>query len=457
MRRTPRATSSVAWPTGQKGRIESGAAGSSTAAEATEVSTRRRHHCTLTTADAQAYGSQNNPFAIQAAEDETSFSVVDNTRTSARSRGFGRGGGPAFRGRGQRGGQQQRGQRGTYQRVGGRGQQQSYDRNARGRGGRRFGNRDDKPQRNRDASIQVKPDWTLLEEIDFQRLTKLNLDALEGEDIDSYGFLYYYDRNFDKQPGAKTSERKLTVLERAAYNVTTSSDPILHELSEKDEGTIFTTDTILSMVMCAPRSVYPWDLVLTKLDQKIFIDRREGSALDMVTVNENAADAPLDASEGNKDTINNPSALMMEATHINQVFPLQVVKESDTSKKEMEHDHPFYNASEETDRPASKAYRYRRFDLSLAADEEPLHLIVRTELDAVLKNSISGEDQFLTVKALNEFDSKAPGSGGALDWRSKLSSQRGAVVATEMKNNSLKLARWTVQSILAGADVMKLG
>jgi translation initiation factor 3 subunit D len=147
----------------------------------------------------------------------------------------------------------------------------------------------------------------------------------------------------------------------------------------------------------------------------------------------------------------------MEATHINQVFPLQVVKESETAKKEMEHEHPFYNASEETDPPASKAYRYRRFDLSLAADEEPLHLIVRTELDAVLKNSISGEDQFLTVKALNEFDSKAPGSGGALDWRSKLSSQRGAVVATEMKNNSLKLARWTVQSILAGADVMKLG
>ena len=112
------------------------------------------------------------------------------------------------------------------------------------------------------------------------------------------------------------------------------------------------------MVMCAPRSVYPWDLVLTKLDQKIFIDRREGSALDMITVNENAADAPLDASEGNKDTINNPSALMMEATHINQVFPLQVVKESETAKKEMEHDHPFYNASEE-DGPSGVQGAYR--------------------------------------------------------------------------------------------------
>jgi translation initiation factor 3 subunit D len=177
----------------------------------------------------------------------------------------------------------------------------------------------------------------------------------------------------------------------------------------------------------------------------------------MVTVNENAADAPLETSEGNKDTINSPGALMMEATHINNVFPLQVVKESETAKKEMAHAHPFYNEHEETDPPASKAYNYRRFDLSLAQDEDPLHLIVRTELDAVLKNSITNDDQFITIKALNEFDSKAQGSGGALDWRSKLASQRGAVVATEMKNNSCKLARWTIQSILAKADVLKIG
>jgi translation initiation factor 3 subunit D len=69
----------------------------------------------------------------------------------------------------------------------------------------------------------------------------------------------------------------------------------------------------------------------------------------------------------------------------------------------------------------------------------------------------SGEDQFLTIKALNEFDDRAQGSGGALIWRQKLSSQLGAVVATEMKNNSCKLARWTTQSILAKAHQMKLG
>jgi translation initiation factor 3 subunit D len=176
----------------------------------------------------------------------------------------------------------------------------------------------------------------------------------------------------------------------------------------------------------------------------------------MVTVNENAADAPMDASEGSKDAINQPSALAEEATYINHNFANQVMVENENQKVEMTHENPFYNPSEETEPAASKAYKYRRFDLSLN-DEDPVHLIVRTEIDAVQKNAISGEDQFLTVKALNEFDHKAQGSGGALDWRTKLVSQRGAVVATEMKNNSCKLARWTVQSIMAKADVMKLG
>lgn len=411
----------------------------------------------------QVYGASGlqTAFNIEGQNEESTFSLVDRSQTSTRGRGFGRGGSAVFRGRGQRGQANQRGGRGTFQRVGGaRGGQQGYDSRG-GRGGRRggrFGWKDyDKPQRNREASVQPKDSWRMLEEIDFSRLSKLNLDTGEGEDLDDYGFLYYYDRAYDKQPGAPTSMRKLTVLDRAAYNVTTSSDPVIQELASRDEAQVFAADNILSMLMCSPRSVYSWDIILLKEGNKIYIDKREGSSLDMVTVNENAADAPLELSEGNKDQINAPGALKEEATHINNIFPLQVVQESDSMKRDMSHEHPFYDPSSETDPPASKAYKYRRFDLSLEADESPLHLIVRSELDAVVKNNISGEDQFLTIKALNEFDNKAQGSGGALDWRSKLASQRGAVVATEMKNNSCKLARWTTQSILAKADLMKLG
>jgi len=325
-----------------------------------------------------------------------------------------------------------------------------------GRGGRRFGWKDyDKPQRTREASINVRSDWDLLEEIDFNRLAKLNLDADEGEDLGDYGFLYHYDRSYDKPP-VKGAEKKLQAIDRAAYNVTTSSDPIIQELAERDEATIFATDSILSMLMCSTRSVYPWDIVIVRQGNKIFIDKRDNAALDMVTVNENAADAPLDAADGGKDAVNQPPALAEEATYINHNFANQVVSENENNKLEMSNGNPFYNSSEDTDPPASKAYKYRRFDLS-TNDEEPVYLIVRTEVDAVQKNAISGEDQLVTIKALNEFDSKAQGSGGALDWRSKLVTQRGAVVATEMKNNSCKLARWTVQSILSKSDVMKLG
>ncbi|KAH7326729.1 eukaryotic translation initiation factor 3 [Stachybotrys elegans] len=409
--------------------------------------------------DQQVYGASHAlTFNAPLAEDESTFSVVSNTRDAPKSR-YGRG--AVFtRGRGQRGGRGDARSGGRQQLTrSGAGGRQGYGGYDRGRGGassrgRRFGWKDyDKPARNRDASINIKADWQLLEEIDFNRLAKLNLDADEGEDLEDYGFVYYYDRSYDKPP-VKGAEKKLMAIDRAAYNVTTSSDPIIQELADKDEATIFATDSILSMLMCSTRSVYPWDIVIVRQGNKIFLDKRDNATLDMVTVNENAADAPLEGD--GKDGINQPPALAEEATYINHNFANQVVNENDSAKVEMANANPFYNASEDTDPPASKAYKYRRFDLS-TNDEEPVYLVVRTEVDAVQKNAISGEDQFMTIKALNEFDSKAQGSGGALDWRSKLVTQRGAVVATEMKNNSCKLARWTVQSILAKSDIMKLG
>lgn len=46
---------------------------------------------------------------------------------------------------------------------------------------------------------------------------------------------------------------------------------------------------------------------------------------------------------------------------------------------------------------------------------------------------------------------------GAVDFRQKLDAQRSAVLATEIKNNGFKLARWTAQALLSGADEMKIG
>ncbi len=46
---------------------------------------------------------------------------------------------------------------------------------------------------------------------------------------------------------------------------------------------------------------------------------------------------------------------------------------------------------------------------------------------------------------------------GGVDWRTRLDNQRGAVLATELKNNSCKLAKWTICANLAGSDILKFG
>lgn len=53
---------------------------------------------------------------------------------------------------------------------------------------------------------------------------------------------------------------------------------------------------------------------------------------------------------------------------------------------------------------------------------------------------------------MTEYDSKVTG----VDWRQKLEAQRGAVLATELKNNASKLARWTAAALAAGVDLVKL-
>lgn len=199
----------------------------------------------------------------------------------------------------------------------------------------------------------------------------------------------------------------------------------------------------------------------------LFLDKRDGGPFDTVTVNENASDPPQDPTPPNPNnpseravsqeplSINSATSLSLEATYINQNFGFQSVSEN--VAMDFAHRNPFYGP-EESEPLASCGYRYRVFDLSVA-EAEDIKICIRTEVDAFMQGQgdpLEGQG-LMTIRALNEFDPRAPGAGGAPDWRSKLDSQRGAVVSTEMKNNSCKLAKWTIQSILAGADLLKIG
>jgi translation initiation factor 3 subunit D len=97
-----------------------------------------------------------------------------------------------------------------------------------------------------------------------------------------------------------------------------------------------------------------------------------------------------------------------------------------------------------------------------------MNLVARTRIDAAIQHSNPSPDvqskfessfpatetQFMTLKTLLEFDARVSNTP---DWRQKLDTMKGAVLATEFKNNSVKLTRFTVESLLSGAEQMRLG
>ena len=395
----------------------------------------------------QAYGAGSaSAFGYVHGDDEASFSLVDNRTSGKRTVSLGKSK------------QQNRNQISRLQpsrtNTNNRTNQQNNKNQQQPRNqSRKMGWKDwDKPNRIRDASVQVQPDWEKIAEIEFSRLNKLNLEVGEAEDIASFGSLHPFDRTFDRV--TTKAEKPLEINDRTRYNPTTSVDPIIQKFAEEKKAKVFATDSVLSVLMTSARSVYPWDLMFVRKGDQIFIDKREGGPFDFVSVNENAADPPM---ENDKENINTPGSLSFEATYLNHNFTTQVVNE-EGKPIVLGDQNPFYSG-DEPDPLASCGYKYRKFNL--AVDEtESMDLIVRTELDAYIpkrKGQKQDPTPHITIKALNEFDYRAQGAGGALDWRSKLDTQRGAVLATEMKNNSVKLARWAVQSVLAGAEILKMG
>jgi len=296
------------------------------------------------------------------------------------------------------------------------------------------------------ASVNIKPTWKVVEEMDFVRLNKLSLPGIhDGVDLYKCGSLEYYDKQYDRV--TCRNEKPLQRINRTYFAVTTTDDPVIRKLS-KTEGKVFATDSIIATLMCATRSVISWDVVVQRVGDKLFFDKRENSEFDLLTVNETAADPPFVEEDG-KNSINSPKQLALEATYINHNFARQVLKPGDNGQRfTFENPNPFIDPDlKDVDEP-SVAYKYRKFNLGGGVD-----VVVRTEMDAVAFGP-SGDHQFMNIKGLNEWDYKA---SGGINWRQKLDIQRGAVLANELKNNSCKLAKWTVESMLAGSDQLKFG
>eukprot|EP00053_Salpingoeca_punica_P017232 m.165384 g.165384 ORF g.165384 m.165384 type:complete len:548 (+) comp17156_c0_seq2:122-1765(+) len=384
----------------------------------------------------QQYGAGGEAFTYFH-EDESQFQLVD---TAKPTRSFHR------RGRGQNRGTRRdlhrlrddRRMAGMQQLVKGKGRdrsRQALERKwqSRNQNRRRF----DKQTRARDPSVDVKPTWTILEEMDFAKLSKLSTQVPAPEDLVLCGSLEYYDRTYDRI--TTKTEKPLVVSERVFHYVTTTDDPKIRELSKTPGANVFATDALMAAIMTATRTVYSWDVVIEKVQGRIFFDKRPASDFDYLTVNETAYEPPSE----DGDPINTPSRLSFEATLVNQAFSQQCLKRADPL--ELGEPNPFAQPGDEV---ASVGYRYRKWDLG-----DGLVVVARCEHDAVEVKVRSEKPRFVNIKTLHEWNPK----NQAMDWRQKLDGQRGGVLATELKNNSGRMGRWTVASILASSDVLRLG
>jgi translation initiation factor 3 subunit D len=144
--------------------------------------------------------------------------------------------------------------------------------------------------------------------------------------------------------------------------------------------------------------------------------------IDYVSVNENAAEPPETT-----DGINSADALKAEATMLQKSF--RKVTSGDEG-----------------------LVRYRKVDLGGVC------LVYRADVHARVGDGDDlAPEQLVNTYVVNEFDYKSPGAGGSFEWRKKLVGQRGAVIATEMKNNSNKLCRFMTEAVLAGVGITKVG
>ncbi|EGD73395.1 hypothetical protein PTSG_05090 [Salpingoeca rosetta] len=283
-------------------------------------------------------------------------------------------------------------------------------------------------------STEIKAHWDIIRELEFSKLAKPFLEVEPPKDLHLAGDVHVYN------PGLNTirpkTAKRLHIPARSSRHValTTSADPVMKTFMEKDAASVFITDDILAAIMVAARSFYSWDVIVHKEGERLVFDKREKSRLDYLTVNENGPNPHFSTDPRHP---NHQLNLNREATFVNQHF-----QEQCWSKETVSMGNP-----DPTNAARHKVgYRYRLWDL-----EDDVTMLVRCTHDALVKGKTA--KYFASLCSINEWYPDLRQNG----WRSRLESQKGAVWAAALKDNSCKISRWVVQAMLAGNRELKMG
>eukprot|EP01061_Rhynchopus_euleeides_P042987 TRINITY_DN74_c0_g1_i1.p2 TRINITY_DN74_c0_g1~~TRINITY_DN74_c0_g1_i1.p2 ORF type:complete len:565 (+),score=264.49 TRINITY_DN74_c0_g1_i1:70-1764(+) len=316
----------------------------------------------------------------------------------------------------------------------------------------------------RTASIDVKHSWTMKTTIPLSDLKKhaeiaktdqTGVQIPKEETLVTNGEALQFNPVFEK-PSVR-EPMNMVNMKRALEFCSVTESPIMKTLIKDiapQGGTQFyATEEILATLMCARQSINSWDISIERINDIYFLDWRKGSSVDRFSVNESAQDPPAHEEPQNateEQKINIQPKLMRELTSVSHSLSQQVMKQQPVTGKRAVKEAPLSeelqdHLADEKMTAAKVIYRYKKWDVKQSRDDEnPMRIVARTHIDGYV-------DATSTLRTFAYFDPTG------IAWKQKLPMQEGAVTASEIKNNTCRVAKQTAMTLLSGADYMRMG
>jgi translation initiation factor 3 subunit D len=270
-------------------------------------------------------------------------------------------------------------------------------------------------------STQIKSEWKVESQMTFQQLSKLQTSLPTVSDVKQVGKLKQFDTSYETLT-LKNAIQVDSSLQKSLYKTTSTQED--EEFCSTKDCDVYITDSILSKIMAATKSVYSWDVVIENKNGVLYFDRREGSKVDDFTVDETAKEQPEESR----------TLLSREATYLNQICVQNVVKQNKVLD--------VATGEEETSNgDATIAYKYRKFTLN------DMSVLVRCQVDGYSVKQ-EGKVQLLSIKTFTE---RNPGLYKD-DFRSTLDVNPGFVLINQHRSNACKSTRWAIEAMLSNVD-----
>ena len=294
-----------------------------------------------------------------------------------------------------------------------------------------------------------------------------------------HGVLTKYDaRNGNQYKPELLDYERFSDFKYISFNFKSAiQDPYILEFANRSNANIFTTENVMTSIMCCNRSKYSFDIVINKIGNKIFLDERS-KVLSVMSVDETSQHRPT--KKGTFSKINWYQFLAQEATYINHVFTEQMVFHSNERYVQRLKPHPFLNevnnsgsnamnkknknnkqqqqqqqiGSNAQQSVSSKAFSYNQYDVT-----DNISVICRCSIDGYIvrgtgSDSSQKKKDWVKIYALNQYD---PNKSRTTPWIKHLDTKDSSILYQEITNNNFKCARWAINAHLSDAKYIKLG